>query len=207
MERLDVTFANRYLDALEGWQNNKPITAAWKTAFSATERSPVLLLQHLLLGINAHINLDLGIAAAQMTGTHPLGDVKKDFNTINTIIASLTYEVLNDISRVSPLLSLLGLHATNYVSVLVQFSISNARDGAWSFAEDLCQKTGDDHDRCIAERDKSIALLAGELVHTQGFVRFTCWLIRIFEWKKPARIIKVLHAYTKKFFSFSKQAA
>lgn len=203
MERLDVTFANRYLTALESWQKKEPLTAVWKTAFDATNKRSLLLLQHLLLGINAHINLDLGIAAAEVVENKPIQNIKNDFASINTIISSLTYEVLNDISRVSPLLSLLGLHATNDVSVLVQFSITNARDGAWSFAEDLSAKSSAGaYQQCIADRDASINQLATELAHVKGFVRLTCWLIHLFEWKNPARIITLLHGYTKKFFSF-----
>lgn len=203
MEALDVCFANRYLDALAGWQQNQPITASWKTAFEATEKPGVLLLQHLLLGINAHINLDLGIAAAMVAQGHPLAAIKKDFAAINNIIGSLTYEVLNDISRVSPLLSLLGLHATNYVSVLVQFSIGNARDGAWSFAEDLNPGNGPEFGQMVTARDKTIAQLGGELVRVQGYMRVTCWVIHLFEWKKPANITRLLHGYTKKYFSYA----
>lgn len=66
MERLDVLFASRYLDALEAWEAGRPCTAAWKVAFESTRRGSLLILQQLLLGINAHINLDLGIAAVEV---------------------------------------------------------------------------------------------------------------------------------------------
>lgn len=51
---------------------------------------------------------------------------------------------------------LLGLNANNDQSILIQFSISNARDGAWSFAEELSGKKGADFTSCIAARDTSI---------------------------------------------------
>ena len=79
--------------------------------------------------MNAHINLDLGIAAVEVCGQQPIATLQQDFDAINTIIASLTYQVLNELGSVSPLLSLLGLHATNN-SALIQFGISNAKDGA-----------------------------------------------------------------------------
>ena len=62
MERLDVTFANRYLDAFYSWIAGKQITNSWKIAFDSVAQSKSLVIQHLLLGMNAHINLDLGIA-------------------------------------------------------------------------------------------------------------------------------------------------
>src|SRR6202008_4811607 len=68
MEKLDVLFASRYLDAYTKWRNGQQPSLSWQTAFESTKRSSVLVLQHLLLGMNAHINLDLGIAAAEVAG-------------------------------------------------------------------------------------------------------------------------------------------
>ena len=192
MEKFDVTFANRYLDALAAWKANQPISGSWRVAFEATKSSSALVLQQLLLGMNAHINLDLGIAAAEVSGGQMDG-VQGDFDAINTIISALTYQVVNDIDRMSPLLSLLGLHYNNQTSILIQFSIDNARDGAWCFAEELVKKQGADYTTCIAQRDQTITKLAGGLIHMEGFMRFTVWLIHLFEWKNPARIIKALH--------------
>jgi hypothetical protein len=68
MERFDVLFAHRYLDACRRWEAGSEVTDAWRLAFETSERSDCIALQHLLLGINAHINLDLGIAAADAVG-------------------------------------------------------------------------------------------------------------------------------------------
>ncbi len=65
MERLDVAFANRYLDALERYHRGEDLSRCWRTSFEAAQNWHPIVLQHLLLGVNAHINLDLGIAAAQ----------------------------------------------------------------------------------------------------------------------------------------------
>ncbi len=199
MERLDVLFASRYLDALQQWRKGLPLTKSWKIAFQATRRSSVLVLQHLLLGINAHINLDLGIAAVETAGDQPLDTIQNDFDAINTIISSLTYQVIHEIDRISPLLSLIGLQANNTDSLLIQFSIDNARDGAWCFAGDLQSKKGGDYASCIQSRDKDIASLAGTLINSPGLIRFTLWIVHIFEMKNPKKIIHILHTYKKKF--------
>ncbi len=197
MEKFDVIFASRYLSALKAWENKEPLSASWQVAFDAAGSSSPLVLQHLLLGMNAHINLDLGIAAAQVSGGQ-LQSVQNDFDSINTIISALTYQVLHDIDRISPLLSLLGLHAGNQQSILIQFSIDNARDGAWCFAEDLVTKQGEAYSGCVNQRDQTIKKLAQDLAGPKGFVRFTIWIIHLFEWKSPAKIIKVLHEDSKK---------
>jgi len=204
MEKLDVLFANRYLDALEKWRAGLPTTASWKTALDATKNSSALVLQHLLLGMNAHINLDLGIAAVETMQGQDLQAIEKDFDSINIIIGSLTYEVLNEINRMSPLISLIGLHSANTASILIQFSVSNARDGAWCFAEDLHKKTGAEYSLFIKARDKDIHTLGNTLLHFKGTLRFTVWLIHLFEWKNPVRIITELHEYKKKYIKVAK---
>jgi hypothetical protein len=199
MEKLDVLFANRFLSALDGWRTGRPVTQSWKVALDATKNSSLLILQHLLLGINTHINLDLGIAAVETIRGQQMQTIHQDFDAINTIIGSLTYQVINDIDQMSPLLSLLGMHANNTDSFLVQFSIGNARDGAWCFAEALSPLKGADYDKCIQDRDNDVSTLANTLVKSSGFLQFTLGLVHLFEWKNPVRIIAVLEGYKKAF--------
>ena len=206
MEQLDVIFANRYLQAYYQWQNKQQPTASWALAFQETEKSSVLILEQLLLGMSAHINLDLGIATVetQTNNKAPLEDIHTDFDTMNTIIASLTYEVLAELDKVSPLLSFLGLHAGNTDSVLIQFSIVEARDGAWCFAGELYGKTGADLDAAIHDRDQNILQLGKSIVGQTGALAFTIGLIHLFEWKNPAKIIEALSNDKKKHFTVGK---
>jgi hypothetical protein len=133
----------------------------------------------------------------------PIESIQNDFDAINSIIGSLVYELIQEISRVSPLLSLMGLHANKTDSILIQFSIGNARDGAWAFAEVLNKKAGEEKQKCITARDGDISKLANALVNTKGLIRFTVWIIHLFEWKKPGKIIKVLDSLTKTFIKAS----
>ena len=56
-ELWDVTFASLYLDALEVAMAGGQPTRPWQIAFSAPNELPPL--NHVLLGMNAHINFDL----------------------------------------------------------------------------------------------------------------------------------------------------
>jgi hypothetical protein len=56
-ERWDVAFASLYLDAIEADMSGGTPTRPWQTAFSAPRSLPPL--NHVLLGMNAHINFDL----------------------------------------------------------------------------------------------------------------------------------------------------
>ena len=204
MERLDVIFANRFLEAVYQYQNKKQPSACWLAAFQAAQRRSPLVLQHLLLGMNAHINYDLGIAAVNTVGTQDIQTIRSDFNSINTIIGSLIFEVLSELNRVSPLLSLFGLHAGN-PSILIQFSITNARDGAWSFAEDLGGKQSNQpaYQNCMATRDDTIEKLGQSLIKQKGLLRLTRWIIHLFEWKDPAKVTRAFYGYQKKYISMN----
>jgi hypothetical protein len=203
MEMFDVLFASRYLDAMDAMETGAAITGSWQVAIDSSKKLSVVILQHLLMGMNAHINLDLGIAAAEITRGGDIQEIRKDFNTINSILGSLVFEILNQLNKVSPLLSLFGLSANND-SLLIQFSLINARDGAWNFAEDLHSKQGDDIAACIAARDETIKKLGTSLVVSKGFLlRLTRWIVWLFEWKRPSRVISVLFHSEKKYVSES----
>jgi len=47
MEKLDVVFANRFIEAIYNYNNNKPVTMAWQIAFSAANKWRLLVIQHL----------------------------------------------------------------------------------------------------------------------------------------------------------------
>lgn len=194
MERLDVIFANRYLTAYNQWKSGQTPTTSWATAFAATHKRSTIVLMHLLAGMNAHINLDLGIAAVETMNGGNIHDIQKDFNTINTVLAAMVYEVIRSLNRVSPVLSLLGLHATDNNEMLIGFTIDNARDGAWCFAEDLAGKTGTEYTACIVTRDTVINGLAKNIVHPSSrMMRITLWFVHLIEWRNPRKIIDVLH--------------
>lgn len=200
MEKLDVVFANRYLEALHQHVHGEKPSGSWQTAFDAAKKRSTLVLQHLLLGINAHINLDLGVAAVETAGDIDIHTTRNDFNNINNILAALIFEVMTEINRVSPLLSLFGFHATN-PSILIQFSISNARDGAWCFAEELTNKKHTAaYTQCVTTRDNTIAKLGQSLLEPKGLIRITMWIIHLFECKNPAKVIDVFYSYEKKWY-------
>ena len=64
MSRLGAAFGNRYLEALHAWRSGGRPSRSWRTAFRAADDARPVVVQHLALGVNAHINLDLPISAA-----------------------------------------------------------------------------------------------------------------------------------------------
>ncbi|NTS39391.1 hypothetical protein HRG84_00620 [Flavisolibacter sp. BT320] len=197
MEKLDTIFAGRYIDAWEGWRAGKPISQSWAVAFGESKKSLTLVLQHMMLGVNAHINLDLGIAAAETCRGGDIHAMRRDFVRINAILNAVLLDVLKDLQRVSPLSSLLGLHSRNQQSMLINFTIEVARDGAWCFAEDLWHLPEEEWPAAIVERDKEIFGLGQNMAEAKGLLKLTAIAIRIFEWNNAAKVINTLRQGSK----------
>ena len=130
MEQLDVVFANRYLEAYFDYTQGKSTTRSWKTTFDAADDNSLIVLQHLLLGMNAHINLDLGIAVSKLTTKSTIDDLHSDFNKINDILNSLVEEVQNDLAKIWPMLLAILKFFKKVDDFLIRFSMIAARDGA-----------------------------------------------------------------------------
>jgi hypothetical protein len=134
MDRLDVTFANRYFSALWAHVADEETPRSWHLAFEATSSPRPTIIQHLLLGVNAHINYDLGLAAAATVPSESLPILRPDFEEINSVIATVHQEVQRKIDAVSPFQRLIDLVGARTENVIIEFSMDVAREAAWGAA-------------------------------------------------------------------------
>lgn len=196
MERFDVDFAKRYIQAFWRHRHEKPVPFAWEIAFHAAENiegQEPTIMQHLLLGMNAHINLDLGVTAAETVPAGQIKAFKKDFMMINTLLAELIDEMQHRIARVSPLMFLLDWIGERNDEAVINFSISKARSFAWSVACTLAHAEEGEKEHIIREVDEQIAGLAKSVVAPPGFLLPNILrVIRRFEVKDSSEIIKRL---------------
>lgn len=196
MERLDVVFANRYLEAYYAYQAGEPCSKCWELAFEATKNQKLIVLQHLFLGMNAHINLDLGIASAQIAPGEQIGALKEDFMKINEILSSLVNGVQNEFARIWPMMKFLDRLAGNKDEALAAFSMGIARDGAWRVAKEAAGLNGNELQQYVLQKDQKVDKF-GKLIYNPGwFFRRLVWFIRIMERGTVARKIRILDGYT-----------
>ena len=192
MERLDVVFANRYLEAYEQYHNGTRPTRCWEIAFECGRRWRPIVLQHLLLGMNAHINLDLGIAAAQVAPGPEIESLRNDFFKINEILASLVEDVKWSLAEVWPALTLVNLVTDQTKDVLVNFRMGTARNGAWKTAQRLAALPEAEREAHIYALDHRMAVRA-RLLLTPGITASTVFFyIRLRERGSVPDIIDLL---------------
>lgn len=192
MERLDVTFANRYLGALDRWQRDIRPSRAWQVAFEAAGHWRPIILQQLLVGTNAHINLDLGIAAAEAAPGPEFPPLRDDFERINEILFSLVRQTQEEIGEVSPWIAFLDRIGGRVGDEIVRFSLDIARAEAWAFGCELAPLPEAHWTSLIELRDRETALIA-ERVLSPGFLLSSGLLvIRLRESNDVARVIRAL---------------
>ena len=192
MEKLDVIFAKRYIDAYYAYQQGASTTKSWNLAFLLSTQYWPIVLQHLLIGMNAHISLDLGIAAAEISRGKQLESLHDDFNRINTILSSLVDEVENNLATIWPFFRKILRWTRQVDNIIADFSMELARDGAWQFAKKLSTLQDDEWQNAIMQRDEKVARKAS-IITTHGFfTKLLLRMIRLSERGSIADKIKVL---------------
>jgi hypothetical protein len=192
MAGLDVAFANRYLEAYSARAEDRAMTDAWRVAFDAAESWWPVVLQHLLLGMNAHINLDLGIAAARTAPGAAIAGLQGDFMRINQVLAALVDGTRAQLTTIWPRLRWVE-RLEGRDRAIVNFSMTKARDCAWDVARRLAPLAPAAQEAEIARLDGEIAAL-GRRVWKPGVgpLRWALAWVRLGEPRSVDRIIDAL---------------
>jgi Family of unknown function (DUF5995) len=162
-------FAGRYMAALAAGQAGQPMCRSWQAAFDLAARRghDTLILQHLLLGMNAHINLDLAVAAADLCPGDAISGLQGDFQRINAVLGALLGPVRTCLDRFSPLLDVLDRVGGHDDDQILNFSIRVAREEAWTAAVTLATGGSERREELVDSLDRRVAVLA-RLVATPG---------------------------------------
>ena len=185
-----ITSLSAYFDYREG----KVISKSWELAFEAAKDRRYIVLQHLLFGMNAHINLDLGIAAAEITNPSTIASLESDFNKINVILGELTNEVQEDLAKIWPKLLWILKFFKKTDDYLVNFGMNIARDSAWKFANKIVVENNESRQIQIIEKDQKVA---GFVHYLKGKGWIERWILRIIQKRERGTIKEKIEALEK----------
>jgi hypothetical protein len=177
-------FASRYVRA---WRQEIPRPKCWQASWNVAGDGNLLIVQQLLLGINAHVNYDLPQAAAEIAReTGDLAGVHKDFDAVNDVLAKESVAVLAELDLLS--------HWTSTVAALgggraFNFSLRTARAQAWDSAERL--HALDDHQQqdYVRDLDELVSVLAYLITRPPIPVAVLAFFARLLEQHDPKRVI------------------
>ena len=168
MERFDVVFASRYFAALNGYfhaAQYPAVSHCWRVAFDGAQLPGPIIVQHMIAGVNAHIDLDLGIAASVIAPGDLLPSLHHDFNLVNAVLSSQVSTVVTEIDELSPVLADLYDILMKYELDLIAEGLVIVRDDAWHFATVLAGEPGILHPSTIMLRDLAVAKLGALILH------------------------------------------
>lgn len=170
MELLDTAFASRYLSAVKQFQSqDHALPKAWAVALNATNQENPIIVQHLLLSMNPHINIDLAVAAAKTCPGNSIRSLQGDFNRINAILASVVPTVISEIDALSPYLHLLADLAQDGETSIIDFNLVAARDASWAMAQKLAYLSSPEQEEVVTGENVPIAALS-QAVMSPGFI-------------------------------------
>jgi hypothetical protein len=153
-----------------------------------------MVIDHLVAGMNAHIGLDLGIAAATVAPGNQISSIQNDFNKINTLLNGLVNDVKTDLFSMWPLSKLISrLNAGKMEDAVAGFSMTIARDAAWKVALAYAPlNTETEKQSYITGRDKNVATFGKKLLFPGVFLLIVKYVFRLFEFGSIPKKIKKL---------------
>ncbi|MER6080357.1 DUF5995 family protein [Streptomyces sp. NPDC001833] len=178
MDRFDTHFGNRYFEAYDAWRRDRSGPRCWREAFGLLDDADTVIVQHLLLGVNAHINLDLAVAAARTSPGGEIHALQHDFELINDILARVVLGVQDSLDDLSPLMSLLDRIGGRTDEQILDFSIRQSRQEAWCNALLLAGQNDTERAATIERLDIRAAVLARLIARPGGLLRPALELIR-----------------------------
>jgi hypothetical protein len=194
-EQVTRVFFGRYLAAVDAFRNGPPEAppaASWLVSFVAARDADLIVVQHLLLGANAHINFDLSVAIAECVTPAQMPAFRQDFEYLNEVFRGVIHTTVANVSRVSRVLSWVGSVTGRGEDILIGFSLRRAREGAWKAAGELSALTPAERTAAIAERDAAVAGVAGIIKDPGWFGRTMVAAIHHFEKRDVSQIISDL---------------
>ena len=139
------------------------VPGCWQAASDVAGDGRLMIVQHLLVGINAHVNHDLPqvVVALAPHGTD-LAAMRADFDSVNDILAESLPMVLRSLGTVSRWVNTAAVLGGGR---LFDFSLQMARHRAWEAAVRMHALADDDRAEYAVELDRLVRVLAYMVVH------------------------------------------
>jgi hypothetical protein len=198
MEGFVVAFAQRYFDALNAYFHpadypDDELTLPWEVVFVGQALGRSTMLQHMVAGLNAHIQFDLGIVTTEVVPT-TLEDFEYDFNLINDLVIGQVSGMLKVVYGLSP-----TLRWTRWLvpaPLLIKRVLKKFRKSCWSFALYLVKNPEKKREQTVNQMSWTAAQCAWYL-HPPEYWRITPTVIRAiakYEDRNTASNLRALNA-------------
>jgi len=187
IDRFATGFASHYFTAARDHPHGP---RCWQACWNVAGDRKLLIVQHLLIGINAHVNYDLPRAVVEIADQRgDLQSIRPDFDTVNDVLAATYVDVVKDLDRVSRWVNsaarLGGGRAFN-------FSLTLARARAWQAASAMYPLSADGRRAYSEELDRLVSVLAFLITKPAPVAWPLVKLAQRFEEHDPTKVVSAL---------------
>lgn len=192
MSRFVQHFSNYYFEAFRLYTKGElKESNPWYKVFSEGTKKKILV-QHMLLGVNAHINYDLANTCNAISPGSNIISLVNDFVTINNILSSTVEELKIKVYSISPLLYLASRFTRKFESDILNFSINTARSKSW---ETACQLAISDGEKLEEVESSSLLMtqkIANRIINPGKFASILVYFISLSEFNSfSQKFIKI----------------
>lgn len=145
VERYAVAFANLYREALEAYDAGRTaaVPRAWQLCFDTAAAGTGLVVQDVLLGVNAHVNNDLALALNRVSVDPDRERRRRDHNAVNQVLTGVTERATERLASLyAPGITTMDDAAGEFDEMMSRVSLGTARDRAWESACALADARG-----------------------------------------------------------------
>jgi hypothetical protein len=135
--RYTAIFADQYRRAFYDWERGARhrVAGPWRIAFQAAARGEALIAQHLLLGVNAHVNYDLANTLAEVGLDGDREQKRLDHFLLNDILGGIVDRQMSLLQTLyAPGLAQLPQPIEDLTEDLFYVGLSTGRGHAWNRA-------------------------------------------------------------------------
>ncbi len=187
IDRFATRFASHYSAAADDHLSGP---RCWQACWNVTGDRRLLIVQHLLLGINAHVNYDLPRAVVEAADERgDLMSIRRDFDAVNDVLGATYDDVIKDLDRVSRWVNgaarIGGGRAFN-------FSLRLARARAWQAASAMYTLSADGRRGYADELDRFVSVLAFLITQPSPVLRPLLSLARRLEEHDSPKVVTAM---------------
>ncbi len=191
VQRLLMVLVRRYLDAYTAYAHKHETSDSWRLCFEASKRDDITLIQHILLGLNALVNVDLGIAVSQVSVHKSVNTIEDDFLRFIQILVAVINSVQTELEEIWIPMRTLDKMSLKNVGIL-HFNMHLSKEHAWNVARELSHLRFNQHKTFIEHLDKTVESWGQKILKPSLTQKPYLKLIKWSELPEPTQVIEVL---------------
>lgn len=182
LARMDVNFVNYYIHAMNCAFSDQAAPAHWQVAIDAAKKSDYLVLEHLFVAMNAHINYDLSNAANDTVPAERMLDFRQDFFRVNNILFSLLDRVQTDVSFIFHPLKLYLRFGRQLDDKIIALIMGRMRGNAYEYTCVLALCNEAQKEQVNQEQMEQVVKLSQKIIfHSNWLINAIIRLARLLE--------------------------